>query len=737
MQALDLHTDDTTPHPSARLDNHLVQFYEDDEFPLDEVTTFLRRSLQADGVALVIARTEKIQRLRRSLHSSVLARSLVNLVALDARETLGKFMVDGRPDAALFKASVGQQVEAACAGRRQVHAFGEMVALLCEDGAHAAALELEMMWNALAREHHFVLMCAYPWRAFGTAETAQVFRHICGQHTSVGLARTDEERELEADDSGDRLVAELRQRALSLEYEVQRRLDAEAALRVRERELTDFVENAAEGLHKVDRDGVIVWANKAELALLGYEAHEYVGRHIAEFHVDKAVIDAILMRLRSGEALYDHPARLRCKDGSIKHVCIHSNAYFENGALKYTRCFTRDATAQHERERLLVELEGASSAKDEFLAMLGHELRNPLAPIVTALKLMRMRGETKTVHEQGIIERQVDHLVRLVDDLLDVSRITRGKVELRSCEVGLTEVLTRAVEMASLLLEQRQHQLSVDIEPDLHWTGDPARLAQVVSNLLTNAARYTSVGGQIHLRACRIAPDRLGISVRDNGVGIAPAQIPCVFELFYQGKQTVDRPEGGLGIGLALVKNLVELHGGTVAAHSEGLGLGSEFVVELPLLPEAANDAQSGQRPVPGLVVAVGTSTTAHTQPKRVVVVDDNADNADLLGELLEAEGFQVAVFHDPAQALASIPAQRPDVAILDIGLPVMDGYELANRIRQLPEGRACRLIALSGYGQREDKARSKAGGFSYHLVKPAEPNEVLATVHRLVQPAP
>jgi PAS domain S-box-containing protein len=735
MQALDP-SGDTARHPAAPFDNHLVHFYEDDEFPLDEVTTFLRRSLQADGVALVIARPEKIQRLRRTLGASSLARGSANLVALDARETLGKFMVDGRPDATLFRASVGRQVEAACAGRRQVHAFGEMVALLCEDGAHAAALELEMMWNALAREHRFVLMCAYPWRAFGTAETAQVFRHICGQHTRVGLLRTDEERELESGDSGDRLIAELRQRALSLESEVQRRLEAEAALRVRERELTDFIENAAEGLHKVDRDGIIVWANQAELSLLGYERHEYVGRHVAEFHVDKEVIEAILERLRSGEALYDHPARLRCKDGSIKYVCIHSNAYFEHGRLKYTRCFTRDATAQHERERLLLALEAASSAKDEFLAMLGHELRNPLAPIVTALKLMRMRGETRTLHEQGIIERQVDHLVRLVDDLLDVSRITRGKVELRSCEIGLTEVLSRAVEMASLLLEQRQHQLSIDIEPDLTWTGDPARLAQVVSNLLTNAARYTSVGGQIHLRAWRMAPDRLCISVRDNGVGIAPAHIERVFELFYQGKQSVDRPEGGLGIGLALVKNLVELHGGTVAARSEGPGRGSEFVVELPLLPEAANDAQSGQRPLSAMEVAM-QAPAARAELKRIVVVDDNADNADLLGELLEAEGFEVAVFHDPAQALASIPTQRPDIAILDIGLPVMDGYELASRIRQLPEGRACRLIALSGYGQREDKARSKAGGFSCHLVKPAEPSEVLATVRRLVQPAP
>jgi PAS domain S-box-containing protein len=728
MQALK----DTVSDPSTRIDNHFVHFYEEEDFPHDAVVDFLRQSLQAGGVAIAIARPEKIEVLRHQLGSALLANGSGKLVALDARVTLNQFMVNGRPDPMLFRATVGSQVETACVGRRLVHAFGEMVALLCEEGAHAAALELEMMWNELAREHEFVLMCAYSWNSFGTAENAQVFRHICNQHTRVGTAATPDVSRSQSERSGARLTAELRQQALSLEREVQRRKEAEVALHRRERELTDFVENAAEGLHKVAGDGTIIWANRAELSLLGYESHEYVGRHISEFHVDKDVIEDILLRLQNGEALYDHPAQLRCKDGTIRHVRIHSNAYFEGGQLKYTRCFTRDAAAHHERERLLQELARAASAKDEFLAMLGHELRNPLAPIVTALKLMRMRGDTKTAHEQGIIERQVDHLVRLVDDLLDVSRITGGKVELRSCEVGLTEVLTRAVEMASLLLEQRQHQLHVDIQPHLRWVGDPARLAQVVSNLLTNAARYTSVGGTIQLRAWQIAPDTLGISVRDNGIGIDAAQIPRLFELFYQGKQSVDRPQGGLGIGLALVKNLVELHGGTVEAFSDGLGRGSEFVVRLPVMANLATEPETGRDREQGLGGSVD-EPAIHAKPTRIVVVDDNADNADLLGELLEAEGFEVTVFHDPARALASISEHCPDLAILDIGLPAMDGYELASRIRQLPEGGRCRLIALSGYGQRQDKARSSASGFSHHLVKPADPAEVLATVHRMV----
>jgi CheY-like chemotaxis protein len=359
-------------------------------------------------------------------------------------------------------------------------------------------------------------------------------------------------------------------------------------------------------------------------------------------------------------------------------------------------------------ERLNLDLNLSLRIKDEFLAMLGHELRNPLAPIVTALKLMQLR-QGDTMQEQAVIQRQVDHLVRLVDDLLDVSRIASGKVELRKETVPLADVLNKAIEMASPLLEARQHRLLVDL-PTVRWHGDPARLAQVVSNLLSNAARYTPVGGHVTL-GTRIRGGTVQIQVTDDGNGISAALLPHIFDLFVQGNRQLDRAKGGLGIGLALVRNLVHMHGGTVEAYSAGEGRGSTFTITLPDALAAGDAAPAANaHAAPVLSCANGT---------RVLVVDDNQDAADSLGELLGALGFQTAVAYDPVQAIALAAAGMPQVAILDIGLPGMDGFELAGHLRELPGGGALKLVALSGYGQENDKLRSRAAGFAAHLVKP------------------
>ena len=370
--------------------------------------------------------------------------------------------------------------------------------------------------------------------------------------------------------------------------------------------------------------------------------------------------------------------------------------------------------AHDERVQLLDNLEAASRAKDEFLAMLGHELRNPLAPIVTALQLLKMNSDGPLPRELQVIERQVKHLVRLVDDLLDVSKITRGKVVLKKEWVEIADVLSKAVEMASFLLEQRGHHLRIDApRPGLLWEGDPVRLAQVVSNLLTNAARYTDIGGDIRLSAVREAGE-IVLSVKDSGMGISPEMLPRIFDLFVQGKQSADRAEGGLGLGLTLVKNLVALHGGTVSARSEGTGRGSEFVVRLPVVSAEIQKEGSQPNPEP---LATGPSP----RPKRILIVDDNADAAELLGAVLRAVGHEVRIVNEPLSALALMPHFRPEIAILDIGLPVMDGYELAARLRALPDGAHCRLIAVTGYGQAHDRARSEAAGFAQHLVKPVD----------------
>lgn len=365
--------------------------------------------------------------------------------------------------------------------------------------------------------------------------------------------------------------------------------------------------------------------------------------------------------------------------------------------------------------------ETANRAKDEFLAMLGHELRNPLAPISTALQLLKLRGVTGGESERAIIERQVQHLVGLVDDLLDVSRITRGRVELRKEHIDLAEVVARAVEIASPLLEQQRHKLEVDVPRGLIIDGDPGRLAQVIGNLLTNAAKYTEPSGEITVRA-EARDGHVELSVRDTGIGIEPEMLSRVFELFAQEKQSLDRSQGGLGIGLAIVRGLVELHGGGVTAASAGKGLGAEFTVRLPLAARGTAVAQ---------VEPAATATPAIAAVgRRVLVVDDNRDAADLLCEVLRALGYEASAVYDGPSALNELERIRPHVALIDIGLPVMNGYEVAQRIATHHRFHATRLVAVTGYGQQRDRQASAQAGFSAHLVKPvdaAELGEVLA----------
>jgi signal transduction histidine kinase/ActR/RegA family two-component response regulator len=371
----------------------------------------------------------------------------------------------------------------------------------------------------------------------------------------------------------------------------------------------------------------------------------------------------------------------------------------------------REQRARAEAEDLRHRAEAANRAKDEFLAMLGHELRNPLSPIRTALQLMKLRDQGVMTRERTVIERQVTHLTRLVDDLLDVSRIARGQVDLRHERVEVADVVSRAVEQVSPLLEERGQRLTIDLPDDpLHVIGDPTRLSQVLSNLLTNAAKYTEPGGHVDVSARR-DDGHLVLRVSDSGVGIAPEILPTIFERFVQERQASDRAHGGLGLGLAIVKSLVERHGGTITAESEGPGLGSVFEVRLPLAdvamkPTDANEPDASARRPSG---------------RRVLVVDDNEDGAAMLAAVLAAGGHRAEVAHDAPGALEAALRFQPDVALLDIGLPVMDGNELAVRLRQLPGMAGITLVALTGYGQPADKARSRAAGFDAHLVKPVD----------------
>ena len=368
------------------------------------------------------------------------------------------------------------------------------------------------------------------------------------------------------------------------------------------------------------------------------------------------------------------------------------------------------------RKRIEDELRAANRQKDQFLAMLAHELRNPLAPITTAAHLLKLgRLDDKGVRNASeIIARQAEHMTDLVNDLLDVSRVTRGLVTLDKEELDVNAVVAGAVEQVRPLIESKRHALTMQLSGEpVHVLGDRTRLVQVLSNILNNAAKYTPAGGQIALRVMAHG-ERVTVIVTDNGIGIEPDVLPYIFELFTQAERTPDRSQGGLGIGLALVKSLVTLHGGTVAARAAP-GRGSEFEICLPRLDTAADAAAAAP---------VGDETPG-PQPLRVLVVDDNQDAAQMLATVLEVQGHAVSVEYDGHGALQRARLERPQVMLLDIGLPDTDGYALARQLRSMPELRGAVLVALTGYGQQEDRRQAEAAGFDHHLVKPADLGQV------------
>lgn len=735
------------PIPRRDFTEHFVRFY-DDELPvIDEVVQFALRALRDKGVAIVIATDAHLSAIVPRLERAARGPRSGKLICAEAQAALAGFMVDGWPDDERFFATIGALVAdaAARADAAPIHAFGEMVAILGAAGQYDAALRLEMLWNQLARRHAFKLFCAYPQALFSHPSQLGVFSEICRAHgrvlpaeilTDVGAA------------TANRLIAPWQRKAAELESEVQRRCEAEAALRRRERELVDFVMNVpVAAAFLAGPDHVFRLANHGYRELVG--CPEPIGRTYADVCPDEKLggdVAQLLSRCyTSGRSIHRDEYRIEMTrtDGAFEPRYFSFNfkpSRSDGGEVEGVIAVAVEVTEQvrnrerlekshAERERLLVELERASRAKDEFLAMLGHELRNPLSPIVTALQLMRMRSDGETSHEQSIIARQVEHLVRLVDDLLDVARLTRGKIELRRRTVNVSDVLNHAIEMASLLLEQRNHRLTVEAEQDLVWQVDAARMAQVVSNLLTNAARYSAVGEEVRLAASRGPGETIEISVRDNGIGISEKMLPRVFDLFFQGKRNLDRAEGGLGIGLALVKNLVELHGGNVSAASAGPGRGSEFTIRVPARAAGHSHRSPGAR---GPSVLSERTAQAAPPPKngcRILLVDDNVDAVEALALLLTECGHRVEAVHDPAAALQIVGRFKPEIAVVDIGLPVMDGYELIGSLRAMPATRECMYIALTGYGQQADRLRSEAAGFDHHLVKPVD----LAHLTRLI----
>ena len=414
---------------------------------------------------------------------------------------------------------------------------------------------------------------------------------------------------------------------------------------------------------------------------------------------------------------FDIEFRLWTRAGEIVWVhCRSAHRLLSTGQTMWEGIFM-DVTARKQAEQALRE---ADRRKDEFLAMLAHELRNPLAPIRNAAHILRLLGATdpRITRSTELIERQVQHMTRLVDDLLDVSRITRGKIKLQKGRVDLAVVVGRAIETARPLLDARKHEVSVELPNDPVWVyADSTRLTQMVENLLTNAAKYTEELGRITLTVER-AGDQAALRVRDTGMGIPQDMLTKVFDLFTQVDRSLARSEGGLGIGLTLVKDIAEMHGGKVEAYSEGRGKGSEFVVRLPALTVEEHPQAHAQ-----------PATSRPARVRRILVVDDNADVAESLSMLLRIEGHEVRTVHDGEAALSAARSFRPEVVLLDIGLPGMNGYEVARRIRHESDLGGTILIALTGYGHDEDRKRAREAGFDAHLVKPTD----IATLERIV----
>jgi len=397
---------------------------------------------------------------------------------------------------------------------------------------------------------------------------------------------------------------------------------------------------------------------------------------------------------------------------------VRDTTHLSEEQVEFLRTVCHYVAVAQERVRAEEGLRDAARRKDEFLAMLAHELRNPLAPVANAIEIMRTHsGREPAERARAVVERQLGHMTRLIEDLLDVSRINTGKITLKTQRLDLVAAVERAIETTRSFISASAHTLSVQLPPEpLYGNVDPVRLEQVVTNLLNNAAKYTEPGGQI-----RVCVERFGecarIRVRDTGIGISPGLLGQVFDLFTQGERGLDRSQGGLGLGLTLVRNLVHLHGGSVEALSEGPGCGSEFVVTLPLaeavVPESVQRAES-REPGPA-------RRSVGPNPHRLLVVDDNRDSAETLAELAEIWGFEVETAYDGLAALKRAGEWEPGLLFLDIGMPGLNGYEVARRLRQDHRFIDATFVALTGYGQAEDIERSKAAGFDHHLVKPVD----------------
>jgi PAS domain S-box-containing protein len=465
--------------------------------------------------------------------------------------------------------------------------------------------------------------------------------------------------------------------------------------------------------------GVMTWSKGGE-RLLGYTEAEVIGQHFRLFFTpedaQKGEPEREIAQARTTGRGEDDRWHVR-KDGSRLWISgVLTRLDQDGGEVRGFAKIMRDLTAQKRMEDTLRkrtgELATANAHKDRFMAVLSHELRNPLAPIRNVATIIGQQTADNPIlqHATMILDRQVRQMTRLVEDLLDAARIATGKVKLNKELVEACVIVQRAVETTRPLIEERKHHLTVTLPKEPMWLhADPARLEQIVVNLLNNAAKYTEEGGRISVAAER-EEGKAAVRVRDTGIGISPKMLPHVFDLFTQDETTLHRKQGGIGVGLGVARSLVEMHGGTIEARSEGEGKGSEFVVRLPLLAGRPTERLKSRE-----------SVKLPSQSLRVLVVDDNTDSADSLATLLQLSGHEVRAEYSGAAALQMAATYQPEVVLCDIGMPVMDGLEVARRLRQRLDMSKVVLVAMTGYGQETDRQQTQEAGFAYHMVKPVD----------------
>jgi PAS domain S-box-containing protein len=517
-----------------------------------------------------------------------------------------------------------------------------------------------------------------------------------------------------------------------------------------ERERQNFVtviENSTDFIGMSDLNGLPFFVNRAGLALVGLESIEEARRtRVQEFFFPEdqpRVMNEFLPRVMK-EGHGEIEIRFRhFKTGEARWMAYKVLALTDSGgeAVGFATV-SQDVTERKRLEdnlrRLAADLSETDRRKNEFLATLAHELRNPLAPMSNMLEVLkRANGDGEILQRaHETIERQLDQMVRLVDDLLDWNRITHDRLELRRGEVELSSVIQQAVEVARPLLDEAEHELTIDLPDEpVFLNADRARLAQVFGNLLNNSCKYTRPHGRISLTATR-EDGEVVVTVKDNGAGIPPDKLGSIFDMFMQVDKTSERSQGGLGIGLTLVKRLVEMHGGSIEPRSGGEGMGSEFVVRLPVLsyPTAASGSQAAARFAPEHESSVGgDSSPEYDTKRRVLIVDDNRDSADSLAMLMEITGNETYLAHDGVEAVDAVEKYRPQVVLLDIGLPRLDGHEVCRQIREQPWGKDIVIIALTGWGQEDDRRKSQEAGFNGHLVKPVDYDKLLALLSELM----